>query len=403
MATLKLYLRWPTLAALFFLLVGCAVQQAPAAARPLILLKSADYPLFHDDMNFEQLTAGIESSLNYYRRLPPDRTVAFGADNFSVDHLIGSLTAFGRLIADRPDAELLNRSIRENYLVYRAAGRDDGKMLFTGYFEPLLPGSPVRTPEFPVAVHSRPADLVDIDLTAFDNDLKGRRLTGRLKNGTVVPYPDRTQIRKEPGFNQTAPPIAWLRDEIDLTVLQIQGSGRILFGDGRMLRVRFNGSNGRPYRSIGSLLVAQGRISAEALSLQTIRDYLRNNPLEREAILDYNPRYIFFKTAETGPVGFLNELLTPTRSIAVDQNLFPAGALAFAQLPVPLVDPQGAIAQWRPFSGFVLAQDAGGAIQGPGRVDLFWGAGPEAEVAAGHLKHPGDLYFIVLKPRSNNG
>ena len=50
-------------------------------------------------------------------------------------------------------------------------------------------------------------------------------------------------------------------------------------------------------------------------------------------------------------------------------------------------------------SRFVLNQDTGGAIRGPGRVDVFWGRGGDAELAASHMKQLGELYFLV--PRSS--
>jgi membrane-bound lytic murein transglycosylase A len=91
-------------------------------------------------------------------------------------------------------------------------------------------------------------------------------------------------------------------------------------------------------------------------------------------------------------------LLTPGRSIALDRRIFPPAALAFIQTKKPVVDPAGQIDRWADFSRFVLNQDTGGAIRGAGRADLFWGNGPYAEIAAGHLKHTGKLYFLILKP-----
>jgi membrane-bound lytic murein transglycosylase A len=64
----------------------------------------------------------------------------------------------------------------------------------------------------------------------------------------------------------------------------------------------------------------------------------------------------------------------------------------------PLVDGTGGISAWQPLQRFVLNQETGGAIRGPGRADLFWGSGPYAELAAGHLQHPGEMYFLVMKP-----
>ena len=49
-------------------------------------------------------------------------------------------------------------------------------------------------------------------------------------------------------------------------------------------------------------------------------------------------------------------------------------------------------------SRFVLSQDVSGAIRGPGRVDVFWGRGPDADLAASEMKQPGELYVLVPKP-----
>ena len=137
--------------------------------------------------------------------------------------------------------------------------------------------------------------------------------------------------------------------------------------------------------------------------MQAIRDYLQQHPGQLAATLDHNPRYIFFRQAHgEGPVGALGQPLTPYRSLAVDRKLLPSAALAFVATQMPLVDQQGEILRWTPYKGFALAQDAGSAIKGPARVDFFMGASRQAEVAASHLKHPGQLFFLVLKPEASN-
>ncbi|MBR9980364.1 MAG: MltA domain-containing protein, partial [Desulfatitalea sp.] len=248
---------------------------------------------------------------------------------------------------------------------------------------------------------SRPSDLLDIDLTPFDPDLTGRRIVGRLEGRTVVPYPDRAAIGRDSRFARIAPPVAWVADEIDLFMMMVQGSGKIDLGNGDRLHLQFDGSNGRPYRSIGRLLIDQGHIDPDKMSMQAIRRHLRQNPEQVRAVLDYNPRFIFFRTIANGPLGALGVPLTPMRSVAVDRRLFPLAALAFVELPIPKVDGQGNIDEWFEHRGFALAQDTGSAITGPGRADLFWGGGVVAEVAAGHLRHPGMLYFLVLTPESD--
>ena len=49
----------------------------------------------------------------------------------------------------------------------------------------------------------------------------------------------------------------------------------------------------------------------------------------------------------------------------------------------------------------MLNQDTGGAIRGAGRVDFFWGRGEAAAFAAGLMRQPGRLYFLV--PRAATG
>jgi membrane-bound lytic murein transglycosylase A len=116
-----------------------------------------------------------------------------------------------------------------------------------------------------------------------------------------------------------------------------------------------------------------------------------------ERVFNYNESYVFFRVVDQGPVGAIEVLLTPGRSVATDLGLFPRAALGFIQSAKPLVGDDGTIQSWEPFGRFVLNQDTGGAIRGPGRVDLFWGNGPYAETAAGYTKHEGTLYFLVLK------
>jgi membrane-bound lytic murein transglycosylase A len=119
-----------------------------------------------------------------------------------------------------------------------------------------------------------------------------------------------------------------------------------------------------------------------------------------DAVFNYNPSYVFFKIETDGPLGNINVRLTPGRSIALDRKIFPPAALTYIETEKPLIDGTGDINGWTKCSRFALNQDTGGAIKGAGRADLFWGNGHYAEIAAGHLKHPGKLYFLILKPDS---
>jgi len=194
--------------------------------------------------------------------------------------------------------------------------------------------------------------------------------------------------------------IAWLKDPLDIAILQIQGSGIIRLPNGEKIRVGYSASNGHPYKSIGGYMIDKGYIESDNLSLQTIRSYLDDHPDIKEEILNYNPSYVFFRFLDNGPLGNIGVPLTPGRSLALDNVLFPKGALVYIRCQKPIMAKDGDIAEWTPFSRFLLNQDTGGAIKGAGRADIFWGSDPYAELAAGHLKDKGELYFLVKKPDS---
>jgi membrane-bound lytic murein transglycosylase A len=310
-----------------------------------------------------------------------------------------SLEVLRDLVRERPDPGDLNDAIAERFRVYRSTGGpQSGQVLFTGYYEPHLQGSLRPDARFRYPVYAMPRDLMVIDLSPFSKELQGKRIVGRLQGDTLVPYPDRQAIEADEGFAQKAPPIAWVDDRIDLFFLQIQGSGRIYLNTGGFIRVHYHGANGRPYRSIGRLLIDQGKIPAEEMSMQRLKAYLQAHPEAVDGVLNHNPSYVFFKTETSGPIGAIGVDLTPGRSVAVDRRVFPMAAAAFLQTQIPVVDGSGRIDRWIDFSAFALNQDTGGAIRGPGRVDIFWGNGPYAEIAAGHLQHRGSFYLLVLEP-----
>jgi len=168
--------------------------------------------------------------------------------------------------------------------------------------------------------------------------------------------------------------------------------------NGDALYLHYHTTNGHPYRSIGKLLIRENKIPKDEMSMQKIREYLTSHPDEMQEIFNYNPSYVFFKYEKKGPLGSLNVALSPKRSIATDKRLFPKSALAFIKTQKPLINGNGNIKNWSDFSRFVLNQDTGGAIRGPGRADLFFGGGPDAEIGAGHMQHAGSLYFLILEP-----
>ena len=385
-----------------FLITGCAVPVKPPVTPKvpaMVRLEKSEYPDFFDDMYFDGLDHCISKSLSYLKQVPAARTFSFAGDEYTAEHMIRSLELFRQFIGTAPSAGRLARFIAANYRVYRSVGRQgNGTVLFTGYYEPLLRGSRTKTGPFRYPVYAVPNDLLRIDLARFSAKFKGETITGRIDGSGFVPYYSREAIDQRDVLAGKARALAWLDDPVDLFFLQIQGSGKIFLNTGQTINVHYHTTNGRPYRSIGKFLIDSGAIPRSEMSMQAIRAYLRDHPETVDSVLNYNPSYVFFKLEKDGPLGYLEVKLTPGRSIATDRRIFPAAALAFIQTQKPLIDAAGRIHAWTDLQRFVLNQDTGGAIRGPGRADLFWGTGPYAELAAGHMQHPGAMYFLVLKP-----
>jgi peptidoglycan lytic transglycosylase A len=382
---------------------GCGGVKEPVEIeqKPLKKLSVRNYPQFFDSRSFDGLARSIEQSLVYFNRVPLSRRYAYGTEMFDAGHMIRTLERFQALLADNLSIEELNARIKEEFIVYKSAGGDAGDVLFTGYYEPTYKGSLEQDSTYAFPVYSTPVDLLQIDLALFSDQYKGhKRLTARVNPDTrrVVPYYSREQINNISDFLDRADPVVWLESRVDRFFLEIQGSGRVTLEQGGQLRIHYAGSNGNAYRSVGRYLIEKNEIAKEDMSMQAIRHWLEQNPHRMDEVLHYNESFVFFKTEDGGPYGSINVEVTPLRSIATDQRIFPNGALCFAQAALPDPELLEPLEQWGSTALFVLNQDTGGAIRGPGRADLFCGNGPYAEFTAGHMNTRGQLYFLVLKP-----
>jgi membrane-bound lytic murein transglycosylase A len=378
---------------LFFSSPQPAAAQCDQAAATLPL--AAEPPLFQDDLGYASLAPAIDRSVHYLRQLPGEKSFVLCGEEYSVGWLIESLLAFQRIIAEKPSPQALTALLKKEFTLCQAAGRAaDHRMFLTGYFEPLFKASLVKTAIYRYPIYRKPGDLVSLP-----GGGKGReKQTGRLEDGSLVPYFSRAEIEK--GRLLAGQELVYLADPVEAFILHIQGSGQIQLADGSLRRVQFAAKNGREYRSIGRLLVEKGVMRREEATMPRIVRYLKDHPEEQEAVLHHNESFVFFRwgdDAAIGPLGCLGEPLTPGRSVALDQGCFPPGGLAFLTTRKPRVNAAGEIVGWEPLGRFVVNQDTGSAITGPGRLDLFWGGGLYAEAAAGSMKHPGHLYFLVKK------
>ncbi|MBW2599518.1 MAG: MltA domain-containing protein [Deltaproteobacteria bacterium] len=391
-------MRTKLLCLFIFFLAGCAVI-VPEREKitPLVPVDSRELRALEDDLDQPSLELAIYRSMRYYNRLPETREFLFGNRVCTTGELKESLREFLKIIRMPGSSSDRAEMIKQAFDIYKSVGRRDGEVLFTGYYEPILAGSFDRTEEYRYPIYRTPDDHVVIDLGKFREKYRGERVIARIEDGRAVPYYTRGDIDINGCLEGRGLEILWLSDPVDLFFLQIQGSGVVKLSGGGLVHVSYEQCNGHPYRSVGRMLVEQGKMSIGEVSLNGIKRYLRAHPEDMFDILSCNESYVFFRIVEEGPVGSLDVPVTPGRSIATDAAMFPRGALAFIRVKKPVIDEDGNIISWGPFSRFVLNQDAGGAIKGPGRVDLFCGRGDNAEITAGHLKEEGDLYFLVKK------
>lgn len=253
-------------------------------------------------------------------------------------------------------------------LFFRPVLITDGEPgLFTGYFEPELDGSRTRTAKYRYPLYRVPRDV-----NAFR------------------PWHSRAEIEGRNLLAGRGLELAWIDDPVEVFFLQIQGSGRVRFRDGTVMRVGYGGNNGHPYRSIGRELVRRGVYDLHQVSAQVIGNWVRRNPVEGRDLLHTNPSYVFFREVtsvppEKGPLGAMNRSITPMRSVAVDPAYVPLGAPVW-------IEKGGA----SPLRRLMVAQDTGSAIKGAQRADIFFGTGAAAGRLAGKIKDPGRI--VVLMP-----
>ncbi|MEM6455326.1 MAG: MltA domain-containing protein [Acidobacteriota bacterium] len=355
----------------------------------------------------DALRQALTRSRDWYRRQPDARRVRFGPDRVTMGALDAAYTrVLGWLDEDLTAAQLGAR-LAYHFRWYESVGAEEadgtrrGRVLVTGYYEPVIEASLRRRPGYDVPIYGPPqVRLVRVDLGAFADDLAGRRVSGLLRQGRLVPFPDRAAVRAgEAGDVLGGREIAWAKNEVDVFFLEVQGSGSLRLPDGRLRRIGYASANGHAYRSIGKLLIDQGKIARERMSMQALRSYLDDHPEEVRAILDHNRSMVFFRFLDGPPVGSIGVSVTPGRSIATDRNLMPKGALGLLVTEVPRLGDDGRTVAEGPLVRLVLNQDTGGAIKGPARVDFFWGRGPAAGARAGAMKQPGRLVFFA--PRTD--
>lgn len=285
----------------------------------------------------------------------------------------------------------------KHFLPVRISTLGEAEGFVTGYYEPIVDGSRTQSDAFPVPVYRRPSNLFVRGFTQANAGLPNRgevfRKIGRRK---LVPFYDRGEI-EDGALAKRGLELAWLKSETDLLFMQIQGSARIRFEDGTMLRLNYDAHNGYPYTPVGRVLIERGIVPREEMSMQRIRQWMDDNPEGAKELRRQNRAYVFFRKVElgedAGPVGAQGIPLTAGRSLAVDKALHVYGTPFFVEGQLPTQQDGGNA----PFRRLMVAQDTGSAIVGPARGDIYFGAGAEAARIAGRLRH--NVRVVMLIPR----
>jgi membrane-bound lytic murein transglycosylase A len=259
----------------------------------------------------------------------------------------------------------------------------DGRAYATGYYEPEIAGSRAPAPGYDTPIYKRPPDLIEGDLGDFFPELKGKKIRGKVQGGKLIPYPDRGQI-EDGALKGRGLEIGYAADPVEFFFLQVQGSGRLRLPDGSVMRIGYDGQNGREYVGIGKLMRDRGLLGPGQLSMQGVMAWLRANPAEGDAIMRENKSWVFFRELTgPGPIGAMNVAVTGRVTVAADPAFVPLGAPVILQL-----DRSEANGLW-------VAQDTGGAIKGANRFDTFWGAGEQARTIAGGMSGRGQAWLLI--------
>jgi membrane-bound lytic murein transglycosylase A len=344
-----------------------------------------------DDMSRESLKEAILKQLSVMEHSDLTRRVRIGPRRVTRQHLVDTLHAFMNLLEQDISDEEFNRRLNEQFEVitagYHRAGRP---VVFTGYYTPIIPARREKTQEFVYPLYQKPEWYPE---TRTELKRSGYRLT-QIRDRSLL---TREDIDGRQALSNQQLELAWLKDDLERYFLHIQGSGYLAFPDGALQAVQYMSSNHFPYHSVGKQMIDDGVIKISQGSMQGMKQYFREHPENIDKYLFRNNRYIFFQMSDSSPRGSGGAELVAGRSIATDKSLYPAGGLVYITVEKPIMNDELEITGWQKVSRFVVDQDTGSAIKGPGRVDLYFGVGEPAGAAAGHYKRTGHMTYLLKK------
>ncbi len=359
-----------------------AASSNPSPAPPVSVV-GVDDQLLAANGDRQAMLESIDNSLRYLKTPSAAKIYSkYPVPGISQNRVQRSLVRFRQLVAQSTAASQLRDAVKQEFDFYQAVGRDNkGAVKFTGYYQPIYQASRTPTKEYRYPLYKKPAN--------FEAIAKSR--------------PTRQQLEGVDGLRAARGPLkgselVYMKDRFEAVLVQIEGSAKLVFPDGKTTTVGYAGGTDFPYQSIGQMLAKDQKVSAGQLSSQGIKRFFQENPQEMDVYLSRYDRFAFMReTFNTKPKGSINVAVTPERSIATDKSLMPPGALALVHTQLPFSPAPNQKVQQRIVSRYVLDQDTGSAIKGPGRVDYFMGVGKNAGERAGVTSGNGQLYYLLLK------
>lgn len=370
-------------------------ESAPASSA------DADFPgpilfpeILADDLDKSSLIKAINNQLDVFYGMDLDQPLKLRALTVTLGQLKDTLEEFLRLLNENLDPNTFSQKVREKFIFYPVGLGEKKRVVFTGYYTPIIQASRVQRDGYDYPLYRMPGKLIKVNYRYsqfYPDDFEEPGAEADEVNYT------REDIDGDGTLSNMNLEIAWLKSDLERYFLHIQGSGILEYEDGSREGVHYMGSNGYPYQGIGGLMLRDGVLPSSQGSMQGIKKYFEDHPQDIPKYLFQNKRYIFFKLSNENPRGAGGAEVVGNRSIATDLSIYPAGALAFIMAQKPTFDNPREISGWEKFSRFVINQDTGSAIRGPGRADLYFGVGDRAGVAAGHYMERGKLLFLIKK------
>ncbi|MBX3354541.1 MAG: MltA domain-containing protein [Phycisphaeraceae bacterium] len=333
------------------------------------------------------LYQALDRSIEFFQAPSSKQRLAPWDFYASWEQAAASVVAFRQIVREETSEAAFIERIRREFDVWQTVGYNgQGVVLFTGYYTPEFRGSLTRSAEFSFPVYKRPSDLVT---DSFTGEPQGRRRA----DGSIGEWPSRRELLQSNAFEGNE--LVWLRSPLDVYIVEVNGSAKILLPDNTNMFIGYAGKTGRPYVGLGKSMIEEGIIARDKISLKAIMDEYQRDPHTVLNLMWRNENMVFFTTYDGSnwPAGSLGVRVTEKETLATDKKVYPPGGVVYVD--TKSINFGG---QQQTFRRFMLDQDTGGAIKAPGRGDIYMGQGKAAEIIAGGQYAEGTMYYFFLKP-----